>query len=219
MTAGGHSPAPLSWEATPDPKAPHDSRRWVVSLAGVAVARTTRDIVRAMRAAGDEFESEPELLARIQELEPPSAYQRAMRLLSARERSVQELRERLTADGYSSATVRAVIEEFTESELVSDYRFAQMFCRTRRAKGWADARISRELSAAGVSDDVIQDVLGDRDPEQAERDALEIALAAAPRSDRDVARLVNRLARLGYSFETARRVAFMARAPRHDECS
>lgn len=85
--------------------------------------------------------------------------ERALRLLSIREHSVQELIRKLLAKGHQEKLVHRVIEDMKEQGLVSDQRFAESFVRGRIAKKQGPILICAELRERGVSERILEDVL------------------------------------------------------------
>lgn len=83
----------------------------------------------------------------------------ALRLLTHREYSRQELQHKLQMRGYSAAAIDEVLTELAARALQSDHRFAETYSRNRRQKGFGPLRIHAELRRHGVAEDVIHTVL------------------------------------------------------------
>lgn len=96
---------------------------------------------------------EPELA------EESQAYSRAMhsalRMLAAREHSVQELQRKLTAKGHEAAQIERVLDELRAQNLQSDARFAEGYVRARSAKGFGPMRIRQGLFERGINDELV----------------------------------------------------------------
>jgi len=152
---------------------------------------------------GDEIDRD-ELEAQLAEYEPACARERALRVLSYRERSVKELSKRLVDDGYPNGVVRELVERLSELGLVDDARFAAAWARARAGAGFGPDRISRELREKGIDDELAADAVtaafGDQDPIERAR-ALLGAERFETRAQRD--RAVRRLVRKGFSLSTA----------------
>ena len=82
--------------------------------------------------------------------------QQALKYLTRREYSAQELQQRLVLKGFDSELVKAQIEELGQQGLQSDSRFAENYMRFRREKGFGPIRIQQELQQRGVSQDLIE---------------------------------------------------------------
>lgn len=80
------------------------------------------------------------------------AYAAGLRLLSRRELSTRQLRERLARLGFGTADVDAALTRLTGSGALDDARVARAFARTSAAvKGRGPERIRRELSHMGIA--------------------------------------------------------------------
>lgn len=97
-------------------------------------------------------EVDPGLL-RATELE--CAKERALRLLSYRERSCRELLKRLEQDGYPHDVAASVVDRLQELELVDDARFARLYVQTKSSAGYGVRRIAMELRRKGVPEDIV----------------------------------------------------------------
>ena len=96
-------------------------------------------------------------------------------MLRHRFNSAAELRRKLTAKQFDRETIAATIERLTREKWLDDARFAATYVRTRVQKRIGNRRIRRELIAAGVADEIIDDALRSIDGE----DERALALAAA----------------------------------------
>jgi regulatory protein len=131
----------------------------------------------------------------------------AYRYLGHRDRTVAEVRERLTAEQVESEVVEEAIEELQHLGYLDDARYAQRFAEDRRSiDAWGAERIERRLLAVGVDAGLIAAALG----EQGAGEELEAALAvlrrrfAQPLShDRERDRALGLLVRKGYELELA----------------
>jgi regulatory protein len=147
----------------------------------------------------DEVDVE-ELAERIAAAEPELARERAIRLITAKERSRAGLAGRLVDDGFSRSVADATADDLVRIGLVDDERFANALARTlSRARGAGRARIARELQDAGVAEDLASQALEDAlDPEQEREAASRLARSATTRAGATVDRIAARLVRRGY---------------------
>lgn len=186
-------------DAGPDRKA----RR--LFFEGVEHPRTTSAAAtRALELNEGQVVDLDDLESALAAVEADQARERALRLLGYRERSVQELRQRLTYDGYPAPIVATTVDRMIELSLVDDARFASAWVRARQNAGFGPRRIRSELSRAGVSDEIASEALGECGEERDEIDRAREALrgrTASDRADRD--RLVRRLVSRGFSLQTA----------------
>jgi regulatory protein len=133
----------------------------------------------------------------------------AFRYLGHRDRTVFEVRERLSAEGIEPAIVDDAIDELHHLGYLDDARYAQRFAEDRRTiDAWGAERIERRLLALGVDAELIAAALG----EQGAGEELEAALAVLRRRfaqppahdrDRDRDRALGLLVRKGYELELA----------------
>lgn len=154
--------------------------------------------------AGDprsQADLEPSLI----DAERAAVKDRAAMVLGYRERSVAELVEKLTDDGYPKAAVDETVARFIELSLVDDERFASGWIRARRASGYGDDRIRRELRHKGVGDHIVSRCLsefGEDIPDQIER-ASRLIASSRLETHADARRAVARLVRKGYPMRVA----------------
>ena len=138
------------------------------------------------------------------EAEPCHAKERALSLLSYRERSATEVDRRLSNDGYPPDVRRDVIDRLIELGLIDDARFALVYARSRFAAGFGTRRVSAELKERGVEDalakEAIHEASGDVDELSRARAALRGRVATG-RSERE--RLLRRLVSRGFDLGTA----------------
>ena len=131
----------------------------------------------------------------------------AFRYLGHRDRTVFEVRERLSAEGIEPAIVDDAIDELHHLGYLDDARYAQRFAEDRRTiDAWGAERIERRLLALGVDAELIAAAVG----EQGAGEELEAALivlrrrfAQPPTDDRDRDRALGLLVRKGYELELA----------------
>lgn len=85
-----------------------------------------------------------------------------MRLLSRREHSCRELRQKLLARDFDCDTIDAVVAELQADNLLSDERFAESYVRAKVAKGVGPVRLRRDLREHLIDDDTIHRYLHER---------------------------------------------------------
>lgn len=129
----------------------------------------------------------------------------AAAFLAVRSRSVAETRRRLIRLGYPSALCDAVVARLVDTGYLDDASFARAWVESRdRARPRGAAALRRELGAKGISQDVIREVLAER--EQAAGGGDDHATSAATDADTNADRAAAR--RL-----LQRRAASLAREP------
>lgn len=79
----------------------------------------------------------------------------SIKLLSRREHSAKELRQKLRMREFELQGIEAVIEHLQQQGLQSDARFAQEFVRSRYQRGYGPIKIEAELHERGVTDALV----------------------------------------------------------------
>ncbi len=88
-----------------------------------------------------------------------SAKSVAVRLLSRREHSAFEIRDKLHKRDFDEAEIEQTIIELQQGGWLSDERFAEAYIRMRQKKGFGPIRISMELNERGVKESIVDDYL------------------------------------------------------------
>jgi regulatory protein len=145
-----------------------------------------------------------------------SAYLDALHLLSRRELSVKQLRERLIDREHEPGEIDRAIEQLIENKSLDDARVARAYVRTAlKVKGRGRLRIQRELQLMGIDRAVAGEALGEAFGEVDERTLIARALQKKLRGNRKIdspaeyARVFQFLVRQGFSPGTV--TAFLRR--------
>ena len=88
-------------------------------------------------------------------------YNKALDIISRREHSEKEIREKLYKRFNDHKVSELVITSLIEKGLVNDHRFAEMYIIARKRKGFGPKKIAYELLAKGVSDDISSQALNE----------------------------------------------------------
>ena len=131
----------------------------------------------------------------------------AYRAVGRRERTVAELRTCLERKRVDPLAIDFAVEELSGGGFLDDARYACQFAEDKRElEQWGSERIARDLQRRGVSPELIEAALCDRD-RQAELGTamtlLERRFRDPPRDDRERDRAWRLLVRRGYSPEIA----------------
>ncbi len=86
-----------------------------------------------------------------------------MRFLARREYSACELQKKLSSRDFSDEVVAESLKQLAAQNLQSDARYAEVYIRSKTARGVGRFRIERELEQKGVSAALIQDALSEAD--------------------------------------------------------
>lgn len=87
------------------------------------------------------------------------AKQAAFNLLSYRQRSQQELEDRLARKGFEFGVIEQVIEVLNRLDYLDDREFANNWIKDRKRKKFGPWRIKRQLQEKGVATNIIEEEL------------------------------------------------------------
>lgn len=93
-----------------------------------------------------------------------SVREAAMDILSRREHSTFELRQKLQRKSHDETEIDTALQQLAEDNLLSDERFVESFVHSRRERGSGPRKIAVELAQKGVSDTLISRYLDERSP-------------------------------------------------------
>jgi len=85
--------------------------------------------------------------------------QTAMRLLSAHDHSISQLRHKLLKRNYAADEIEQVLEELQQRNLLNDQRYAEYYVSFRSARGYGPVRIQQELREKGISEQLAESAL------------------------------------------------------------
>jgi regulatory protein len=136
-------------------------------------------------------------------------FQRAAKLLAAKQRSVAELREKLSATrGATKANVEEVIARLSEYGYLDDAKFAQSYASLRlRERPIGRRRLQRDLWLKKVDKQTAEtalDEIFEATPEEELIDraiAKRVRLRGKPKTREDAKKLFDHLLRQGFEFE------------------
>ena len=126
---------------------------------------------------GDEI-TEDDIKNVLLESEKQKIKQRAFKILHYRERSVQELTNRLIKIGFDQSLVNQVIEDFTADKTLDDERFVKAFVSDyTKLKPKGNKFIIRELKKRGIPQEKIAKMLSSRNEKELVKDFIQKKLA------------------------------------------
>lgn len=136
-------------------------------------------------------------------------FQRAGKLLAAKARSVEELRERLLeGSGATGPIVDTVIERLREYGYLNDARYAQTYASLRvQQKPIGRQRLERDLRMKKIDKATVDAALDSVYEEKPEAELIDIAIAkrirlrGKPQTRADAKKLFDHLLRQGFAFE------------------
>ena len=86
-------------------------------------------------------------------------YNKSLDLLSRREHSFKEIKEKLSARFEHKEIIESVIEKLSDNNLVNNTRYAEAYVSARKRKGFGPKKIAFELSSKGVDESVTNSVI------------------------------------------------------------
>lgn len=136
-------------------------------------------------------------------------FQRAAKLLAAKQRSVEELREKLsTTRGATKPVVDEVIARLREYGYVDDAKFAQSYASLRlRERPIGRRRLQRDLWLKKIDKQTAETALDEVFESTPEEELIERAIAkrirlrGKPKTREDAKKLFDHLIRQGFEFE------------------
>lgn len=97
-------------------------------------------------------------------LSPTALRSRALAMLSRREHSQFELREKLTELGGEGSVIDTILNEFSTQNWQNDRRFTEVFIRYSARKGQGALNIRQELKQRGIIDkEMVEALLAEHD--------------------------------------------------------
>ncbi len=133
-----------------------------------------------------------------------SPFNKALKYLSYRQRSIKEIRDYLQKKDFSEQEISETIQKLLDYKFLNDTEFARTFVNSKQLRGKSKRNISFELKLKGVSPDTSEEVLNEA------KDDLEIAkeyiqkrihqLEKLPKNDREK-KIINRLKMRGYNWD------------------
>lgn len=133
----------------------------------------------------------------------PHALKAAVDFLALRERSEQEIINRLKRVHFHEFTIARVMETLQSHHLYSDERFAETFVNQRSRK-YGKRRIQMELRQKGVSEADARQALDGLQPEAELSSAVRQAEKMKHRVKGNDQKMLQALVRRGYDWQTAR---------------
>lgn len=132
---------------------------------------------------------------------------RAVRLLAAREHTRAELQARLMEHADSPEALQTVLDELTQTGLLSDERAVQSLLN-RRAARYGSQRLKQELRQRGIEGELLRRTVSDMAATEVERaaDVWRRKFNGLPHDARERARQTRFLAARGFGAEAIRTV-------------
>ncbi len=98
----------------------------------------------------------------------------ALRLLEYRERSEQEIKERMARKNYDERLIKNTIKSLKNHNLVNDRRFARMWAESCLRRSYGRWKVRSDLNKKGIDEEIVEEVLRES---YSKVDEVQIALA------------------------------------------
>jgi regulatory protein len=157
----------------PDPRRPGSVR---VLVEGRHFATVDRAAIAGLGSGHALDASTTERLAEAADVE--AAYRTVLRALERRPHARADLGRRLVRRGLAPAAIEAALVRADQAGLLDDQAFARHYVATRAERGRGPARLARDLSSMGVARASIDLAIAEQWPDDADRRAMPVALAA-----------------------------------------
>ena len=167
------------------------------------------DVIKSRKSV-KKYKSDPVPKALIEKIVEAGTY------ASLRERSEQEIVQRLRRVHFHETTIARVMETLAGHHLYSDQRFAETWV-SRRSRKYGRQRIAMELKMKGVSAQTARQALEGLETEEELSSAVRQAEKTVRRVQGDEQKLIQALVRRGYSWAVARQAAQAALKHTEDE--
>ena len=126
----------------------------------------------------------------------------AIRLLSRREHSCVELKQKLQARDFDACLIDEVLASLQAENLLSDDRFAESYVRSKMHKGIGPVRLKQELREHQIDDELIQHYLHEQQWQQLAAEVRQKRFGAVlPESFEDRAKQMRFLQYRGFNAE------------------
>lgn len=140
------------------------------------------------------------------------AKNRSLRYLGKAYKSEEEVREKLTVEGYDEKVIERTINFLKEYNFIDDNRYVELFIK-EKLKKWGENRISYELSKKGINDKIIISKMEHINEEDKENILNEMAMKkyqSLIKNEKDSFKIKKKLndylIRRGYNYDEVRSV-------------
>ena len=86
-------------------------------------------------------------------------YNKALDLLSRREHSKKEIRDKLIIRFDDKNSINSVMDRLKINNLIDDHRFAELYVLNRKRKGFGPKKIAYELLIKGIDDSISNEII------------------------------------------------------------
>jgi len=138
-----------------------------------------------------------------------SAFNKALKYLSLRPRSVKEINDYLIKKGFSSDEINKAVKKLLDLKFLDDKEFAKVFTNSKQIRGKSKRNISFDLKLKGINRELAEQALsGAKEDIEVAKEYIEKRLhqfeKLTPENKRQ--RIINRLRLRGYSWDVIKEV-------------
>ena len=92
-----------------------------------------------------------------------SIYNKSLDILSRREHSKKEIKEKLNLRFENKELIESVLVKLLENNLVNDLRFTESYVSSRKKRGFGPKKIIYELLSKGVKESISEAIIAESD--------------------------------------------------------
>lgn len=167
-----------------------------------------RELARLKKQNEANPRTRQEVLALIDSVEAKVAWQQLVRMIESRDRTANDVAEKLKQQGFGAHVAHEVVQRAEDSGLISNKRFASAFVRSKISAGWGIQRIEQELKRRGVDVSSLEGWPYEYlDPDDERARATRIASKKVVKEPNRYAKMVRFLLGRGFSYGIATSVA------------
>lgn len=130
--------------------------------------------------------------------------EKALELLSLRQMSCKEMRDKLVQKGYDESAAESAVEWLSDNRLLNDESYAAAVVRHYAAKGYGEGKIKTELARRGIAKDLWDDALENMPESDTKIDKFIASRLKDPEDREQIKKVSNALFRRGYSWDEIR---------------
>ncbi len=132
------------------------------------------------------------------------ATEKAMKYISTKLKTQQQIKDYLYKQGYNSTVVNPVLEKLNEYNLINDYQFAKSYIASN--KNFSSNKLKQKLIGFGVKADIFDELLTEFNDIPTCKKTTEKFLKNKQIDEKTIQKLVRNLQSKGYNYETIKSV-------------
>lgn len=166
--------------------------------------KTTLNVITDMRLYNG-LDADEELIRHIRlSSQMALTREKALELLSLRQMSCKEMRDKLISKGYDESASESAVQWLSDNRLLNDESYAAAIVRHYAAKGYGEGRIKSELSRRGIAKYLWDEALENMPETESKIDKFIASRLKDPDDREQIKKISNALFRRGYSWDEIR---------------